>query len=169
YLNADRERQRAEVAETNWKSAAEEAQRKETKAREAETETKAVLDFFQKRVLSATRPKNQEGGLGRQVTVRQAVDYAEPNIAKAFAGHPLAEASIRQAMGITYFLCGDYDQAIQQHERALALRQAQLGQEHPDTMSSMQGLAQEYLGANRLTDALRLHEQVFKLRLAKLG
>ena len=40
-----------------------------------------MLGFFQDQVLSAARPEGQEGGLGKDVTLRRAVDAAEPKIA----------------------------------------------------------------------------------------
>jgi serine/threonine protein kinase len=169
YVHADTERRRAEAAEDNWKKAATEAGRKEQQAVQAAAETKAVLDFFQKQILSATRPKGQEGGLGREATIHQAIEQAIPEIAKSFPKQPLAEASIRQALGISYWLAGDYERAIKEHERALTLRESNLGHDHPDTMKSLQCLAQEYMGASRLNDAIRLHEQIFKLRKAELG
>jgi hypothetical protein len=79
YLNADAQRCRAEGAEENWKSAAEDA-------RKSEADVKAVLDFFKKRVLAAARPKGRGAdgiGLGPEATIREAVDAAEPRIAAA--------------------------------------------------------------------------------------
>ena len=43
-----------------------------------------VLGFLQDHVLAAARPEGQRGGLGKDVTVRAAVDAAEPTIAGAF-------------------------------------------------------------------------------------
>ncbi len=43
-------------------------------------EMKAVLEFFQNKVLAAARPKDQEGGLGRDVSLRTAFDTAESGI-----------------------------------------------------------------------------------------
>lgn len=86
-----------------------------------------MLSFFQDNVLSAGRPEGQEGGLGKKVTLRQAVDAAEPQIAGTLTGRPLVEAPIRDTLGMTYYYLGEYPQAIQQLERGLALYQAQLG------------------------------------------
>jgi hypothetical protein len=139
------------------------------RALKAEADTKAVLGFFQDNVLSAGRPKDQEGGLGNKVTLREAVDAAESAIVEAFADRPLVEASIRNTLGSTYRYLGDYPRAIQQHERALALREAKLGVEHPDTLSSRNNLAAAYWSAGRTAEAIRLEEQNLKQREAKLG
>src|SRR5207302_1462663 len=108
YLNADANRRRAEGAEASWRTAADEARAGEEKARQSEAETKAVLTFFNKRILGAAQPKGQGNpkgqgqGLGREATIRAAVDAAEPGIPAAFVQQPLAEASIREALGFTY-------------------------------------------------------------------
>jgi serine/threonine protein kinase/tetratricopeptide (TPR) repeat protein len=145
------------------------ARQGEMQARQSEAEMKAVLKFFEKRVLSAARPKGQGQGLGRDATIRDALDQAEPGITQAFEGQPLAEASIRRVLGITYWYAGDYDKAILQHERALALREAHLGIHDPGTLDSMTSLGQAYQSRGRLTDALRLHERTLELRKAVLG
>jgi serine/threonine protein kinase/tetratricopeptide (TPR) repeat protein len=169
YLNADAQRNRAEGAEANWIRAATEARAGEAKAVQSQAETKAVLDFFTKKILAAARPKGQEGGLGPQASIRAAMDHAEPGIAKAFAKQPLAEASVRQTLGITYWFMGEYPRAIAQHERELALRRGQLAADDPQTLNAMAHLAQAYQGAGQTRDALRLHEQIFALRKARLG
>ncbi len=145
------------------------ARAREEQARSAEAEANAVLQFFERRILSATRPKGQGWGLGREAKIGDAVDNAEPAIAEAFADKPLAEASIRRALGLTYWYMGDYAKAIAQHERALALRRAHLGSEHPDTLNSMTNLGQAYQSAGRLTDALPIYEETLKLRKALIG
>jgi serine/threonine protein kinase/tetratricopeptide (TPR) repeat protein len=141
----------------------------EAQARQSEADAKAVLEFFEKRVLSAARPKRQGQGLGPEATIRDAVDMAEPGIAGAFQGKPLVEASIRRALGLTYWYAGAYPLAIEQHEKALALRKAHLALDHPDTLNSMTNLAQAYQSAGRLTDALELLQDTLKLRKARLG
>jgi tetratricopeptide (TPR) repeat protein len=163
----------AEKKATEQRDQAEKA-RKDTaeerdRAVKAETDTKAVLGFYQDKVLSAGRPKDQEGGLGNQVTLQQAVDAAESAIAKAFVDRPLVEASIRETLGTTYWYLGDYTPAIQQQERALALRQAKLGPDHADTLHSCNELANAYWSAGRIADAIRLHERTLKQYEAQLG
>jgi len=140
---------------------------KETK--QSEENIKAVLEFFQDKILSAGRPEGQKGGLGPKVTLRQAVDRAEPDIAKSFADRPLVEASIRNALGTTYWYLGEYLQAMRQHERALALRKSKLGADHPDALESRNNLAEAYQFAGRIAEAIRLHEQTLKQMEATLG
>lgn len=167
--HADVERQRAESAEINWRAAAKDAKEGEAKAVQSQLETKAILDFFTKKVMAAARPKGQEGGLGPDASIRAAIDQAEPGIAKSLTKQPLAEASLRQTLGITYWFMGLYPQSIAQHERELALRSAKLPADHPDVLNAMAHLAQAYQAAGRTPDALKLHRKIFELRKVVLG
>ena len=110
-------------------------------AKRSEARSQAVLKFFQNKVLSAARPKGQEGGLSRDATVREALDQAEPEIATAFAGEPRVEASIRNTLGVSYWYLGAQDQAMRQQERALALCRQELGPGDPETVGVMNDLA----------------------------
>jgi tetratricopeptide (TPR) repeat protein len=156
--------QREKAEEQKWR-----AEDNAQKAANSEADTKAVLEYFQEKVLSAGRPKDQDGGLGKDVKLRQAVDAAEPTIAKAFADRPLVEASIRYTLGVTYRYLGDYPEAIQQIGRALALYEAKLGADHLEALEARNTLAIAYRQAGRTADAIRLHEQNLPLREVKLG
>jgi serine/threonine protein kinase/tetratricopeptide (TPR) repeat protein len=153
----------------NLRIAAAEAREGEARARKAESDSKAVLTFFQDRVLAAARPKGHPRGLGPEATIRGAINQAEPDIARAFAEQPLAEASIREVLGLTYWSLQDFPRAIKQHERALALRRAHLPPDDLDMMSSIGSLAHDYQLAGRLSDAVPLHEEALRLREGKLG
>ncbi len=96
-------------------------------------EAKVVRTFFQDGIIKAAQPEGQGGGLGRNVTVRQAVDAVEPKIAKQFQAQPLVEAAVRHTLGTSYQLLGENDKASRQLERALELRKKHLGETHEDT------------------------------------
>jgi tetratricopeptide (TPR) repeat protein len=110
-------------------------------------------------VISAARPKGWPGGLGKIVTLRQAVDAAEAEVAKAFADRPLAEASIREKLGSTYLDLEAPAMTVKQLERAMALREAMLGDDHPSTIACRNKPAMAYRRAGRPTDASRLYDQ----------
>ncbi len=138
----------------------------ERKARRSASEARAVLEFFLGKVLAAARPKDQDGGLGIDATIRAAVDAAEPRIAAAFRDQPTAEASIRDALGLTYGYLGEPSLAIQQHDRGLQLRRDALGPEHPDTLQSLNNLAAAYWAGGRLREAVPLLEEALRLKRA---
>jgi serine/threonine protein kinase len=145
------------------------AEKNEQQARESEAETKAVLQFFQDKVLAAGRPEDTEGGLGKDVTLRKAVDAAATEVASAFKEQPLVEASIRMVLGHTYDWLGEYELAIRHLERARSLRQDKLGPEHSDTLTTAHNLAHAYQEAGKFDRAQALCEEVLKLRAVKLG
>jgi serine/threonine protein kinase/tetratricopeptide (TPR) repeat protein len=158
---------RAEQARTQ--AALARATDEEQKARQSAAESQAVLKFFQDKVLAATRPEGQEGGLGKEVTIRRAVDAAEPKIAEAFRDQPAAEASIREALGLTYFYLDELALAIAQHERSRQLRRDTLGPDHPGTLAAMHNLAGAYQAAGRLKEAIQLNEETLQLLKAQHG
>jgi serine/threonine protein kinase/tetratricopeptide (TPR) repeat protein len=156
------ERDRAVAAEAQAKGESEKAERSAAEAR-------AVLGFFQDQVLSAARPEGLEGGLGKDVTMRTVVEVAEPKIAGAFADQPTTEASIRSVLGETYYYLGEPALAVRQRERALELRTARLGPDHPDTLESQNSLALAYWAAGQYDRAILLLERTLAARSAKLG
>ena len=142
------------------------AQAAEKAARRSEEETKAVLDFFTKTLLSAGRPGDVSlsdtfwaGGQGKDLTLRKAVDVAESQVAEAFADRPLGEASVREMLGLTYLNLGEAAQAVKQYERALELREGMQGVSHPDTAACRNQLAVAYRLAGRTVEAGRLFDQ----------
>ena len=102
---------RAREAERQALAARDNAAEQLRQAKRSEARMSTVLKFFQGKVLSAPRPKGQEGGLSRDATVREALDRAEPEIATAFGGEPLVEASIRNTLGVSYWYMGEQEKA----------------------------------------------------------
>ena len=144
------------------------ARQERDRAMQAEAASKAVLGFFQEKVLAAARPEGFYGGLGPGVTVRAAVESAEPAVAMAFTNHPLVEAGIRLVLGESYGYLGDHGRAVRQHERARSLRVAQLGSDHLETLNSMHFLARAYDAEGRSREALPLLEEIVKQYRARL-
>jgi tetratricopeptide (TPR) repeat protein/tRNA A-37 threonylcarbamoyl transferase component Bud32 len=132
-------------------------------------EADAVLSFLKSDVLAAARPADQDGGLGTEVTIRLAVDAAEPKIARVFNFQPVVEADLRDTLGTTYRYLGQPKLAIRQFERAVELRESQLGRDHPDTLTSRDNLAGACLDGGRIADAVALHESALRLRESRLG
>jgi tetratricopeptide (TPR) repeat protein len=145
------------------------AQQEEANAMRSASESKAVLAFVRDKILAAARPEGQEGGLGRQVTLRAAVDAAERSIAAGFVDQPTVEAAIRGALGTSYFHLGEPAMAIRQQDRAWALLAAALGPGHPDTLKSLNELADAFLLAGRIAESIPRYEEALNLRKARLG
>jgi tetratricopeptide (TPR) repeat protein/tRNA A-37 threonylcarbamoyl transferase component Bud32 len=140
-----------------------------SQSEEARKRAEAVLGFLKEDVLAAARPEGQEGGLGKDVTVRRAVDAAEPRIAQAFKDQPIVEAEVRDTLGLTYYDLGETTMAIRQFELAVDLRGARLGPDHPETLASRNALGEAYRLARRTSESIRYNEATLALAEAKLG
>jgi tetratricopeptide (TPR) repeat protein/predicted Ser/Thr protein kinase len=139
------------------------------RAIEAERRTKTVLGFFQDKVLTAARPAGKEGGLGHNATLRTAISNAEPSIAESFANQPQVEAAIRGVMGLTYVYLKEPTNAVRQLERAYALQKSELGEDHPDTLTTMAGLAQAHATGGGYEQALDICQRIFHLAQTRFG
>ena len=115
--------------EAEWKTALKElheVQASEAAARRSEKETKAILDFMKRTLLSAGHPGDVSladafwaAGQGKDVTLHKAVDVAESKVNETFADRPTAEAAVREMLGLAYLSVGDPTRAVKQYERAL--------------------------------------------------
>jgi tetratricopeptide (TPR) repeat protein len=161
-IEAHCQRDAAQAAVEAEKEAKETAQ-----AREAETQ--AVLEFVESRVFAAARPGGQEGGLGRDVSLRQAIAAALPVLEMSFPAKPLIEARLRLTVGWSLWYLGEVKSAAEQFQTARTLYTQHRPPAHPDTLRTMYGLAVMYSDQGRYDDAFRLHEQTLSLRKATLG
>ncbi len=134
-----------------------------------EAETQAVLGFVQDRVFAAARPEGQAGGLGRDVSLRRALEAALPFVDQGFGEQPLIEARLRMAMGTSFYFLGEAKIAAEQWDKARSLYTSQRGADHRDTLKSMDNLATAYAALGRQADALKLREESVELERAKLG
>ncbi len=141
------------------------AQKSMEEAKSVEADAKAMLAFFDKAILGAPRP--QQGG--KDVTLRQALDQAEPDVAKAFAGRPHVEAAIRERYGETYRQMGDLPAARRQYELAHKLRAKALGPDDSATLRSGNQLAAVYRQLGQYDLARPLYEDNHKRTLALHG
>jgi eukaryotic-like serine/threonine-protein kinase len=160
---------RARQAERAALSSRDDAAEQLRQANRSEARANAVLKFFQDKVLSAARPEGQEGGLSRDATVREALDRAEPEIATAFAGEPLVEASIRNTLGVSYWYLGDHAKALEQQKRAVALRRQEFGLEHPETVGAMNDLAIVLSQMGKFAEGQKILEEVVAVKRRTLG
>src|SRR5438067_1679184 len=150
-------------------AAAEAQKQAKQTAQDREAETTAVLDFVENKVFEAARPEGQGGGLGRDVTLRKAVEAALPFVEKGFADQPLIEARLRLTLGTSFYHLGEAKIAAEQYQTAFALYTKHSGPDHPDTLRSMMKLASSYAYLGRRADALKLREETLALMNAKLG
>jgi tetratricopeptide (TPR) repeat protein len=108
---------------------------------------------------------------GRQVKVVDLLDQAARDLEAEFPGASKIKGELLHTLGGTYSSLGLYDRAAELLSRALSVRQAALGPDHPDTLQSMYQLAVSYMGAarDRPNEAMPYFQEALKLRMAKLG
>ncbi len=145
-----------------------------TRAQTDQEIAQAVNEFLNDDLLATVAPSAEEGR-GKDVLMRDVLDVAAQRIEKAaapgekFADKPLIEASIRATLGETYRRLGEYESAEPQLERARQLRRDALGEEHPDTLSSMNSLSILYRKQSRYDEAEMLLVKTLEIRKRVLG
>jgi len=134
------------------------ARAKEKAAQNSENEIKGILRFFKKTLLSTGRPSDvslekafwagtqgkMDATVRKNITLRQAVDETEAKVAETFADLPMAEASVREMLGLAYLNLGAAEQGVQQLKRAFELREALHGEKADDTARCRNELAIAY-------------------------
>jgi serine/threonine protein kinase len=136
--------------------------------------TGAVNEFLQKDLLGQADLENQPqpGGAAERsanITVRELLDRAAKAVEGKFAEQPRTEAAVRLMLGDRYRALGRYAEALPHLERSVQLRSAQLGADHPDTLTSKHSLAELYRAQGKYDRAEPLLQQVLAGRLARLG
>jgi serine/threonine protein kinase len=168
-VNREQARRQAEADKLEISTQKNIAQANEKAARDQEAETKAVLHFVEDKVFAAARPKGRPGGLGPEVTLRQAIEAALPFVQKSFADQPLVEARLRQTLGTSFWCLGDAKTAAEQYEEARRLYARYRGSDDPVTLACMNNLANSFADLGRHAEALALRKETLSLQTAKLG
>jgi serine/threonine protein kinase/tetratricopeptide (TPR) repeat protein len=86
-----------------------------------------------------------------------------------FDDNPLIAATFRHTLAEIYSSLGMYDKAIELGEQSLETRRRLLGDDHPDTLSSMHAAAGYLTQVGRTEDAVALAEEAFEGRRRVLG
>jgi eukaryotic-like serine/threonine-protein kinase len=146
----------ARAAERAANAARDQAETMEAEARAANAASQDVLKFIEEKVFAAARPQGRAGGLGREVTLRQAIDEAEPTIALSFADRPLVEVKVRRMLAVTYHHLSEWDKAEEQFEKCLAICDQKLDRRHPDYHTYVAQVALHFSKEHREGEARKL-------------
>ncbi len=133
---------------------------------------KAVTDFLQNDLLAQASARTQarpDTKPDPDMKVRTALDRAAARIAGKFDARPAVEASIRQTIGETYRGLGLYPEAQRELERAVELRQRVLGEDHRDTLTSMNDLADLHRRQGKYAQAETVYTKVLEVERRVLG
>jgi tetratricopeptide (TPR) repeat protein/tRNA A-37 threonylcarbamoyl transferase component Bud32 len=141
----------------------------EAAARESDATASAVLNFVKTNIFAAAQPKTTEQGLGKNVTLREALEKAEPQIAATFGNRPKVELELRKILGLTLSKLEDPRRAISQHERALELARSLYGLDSEEVLLLEKWLAIEHFNTGQIADGLGLFEELLARRKKQLG
>jgi eukaryotic-like serine/threonine-protein kinase len=157
FVRWSRQKERAEQAE-KWVAA------------EAAIAT-AVNSFLQHLLgqadITAQPGKNAERD--PDIKVSTLLDRASKQLEGKFAGQPLTEAAVRRTLGRAYMALAKYDEARQHLDRALALRSAALGANHPATLEIKNDLGELAWTQGKCDEAESLLREAIAGRTAQLG
>jgi tetratricopeptide (TPR) repeat protein len=136
-----------------------------TRLRQIETINNTVFDIFAEFDIRQVK----QGKDPVEYVLAQKLIGAGRKLDETTINDPLVLASLRHRLGMTLLSLGRAAEAIEFLEWSWATRQAKLGPDHPDTLTSMNNLAAGYRDAGKLDLALSLLEETLKLTKAKLG
>ena len=135
------------------------AEERDRTARERDTAQQVVT--FLTELFEVSDP---DVSAGTSVTARELLDRGAERIDDELTGQPVVQARLLGTIGGVYGSLGVYDRAATLLERALALRRATLGPEHPDTAQSMEALAEAYRELARFDDAEAMHREALAIK-----
>jgi len=132
-----------------------EVARQRDRAEEEAAKAQAVSRFMSE-TLGAANP----WGAGYDVTVVEALDQAAAKIATAFPDQPLLEAEARHTIGAAYKNLGHYDRARSLLEAAGDTRTSLLGNDDPQSVLTLQSLAEVAWRDSRFDEAVELTREL---------
>ncbi|KAH0556587.1 hypothetical protein GP486_005564 [Trichoglossum hirsutum] len=77
--------------------------------------------------------------------------------------------TVFNGFALVYYYCGRHSESSRLYESVIEARRRNLGDEHPDTLTSMDNLASGYGALGRVQDAVELHERALEARKRTLG
>lgn len=140
--------------------------RAERVAREEAAVAEAVSQFFNEDLFAVA-----DGGAepDPELTMRGLLDRAALQLEGRFREQPRVEASVRAALGRTYFNLGQYAAALSHWERAATLCRDALGEEHRQTLLARSDVARARLALEQRMEARELAEDVLASATATYG
>jgi len=140
------------------------AQERDRANREAAA-SQRVADFMV-RMFKVSDPSEARGN---SVTAREILDKAANEADTGLASDPVLQARLLAVMGNTYEGLGLYARAESLLARSLEIRRRVLGPDNPDTLASMNDLAETIRWQGRFPEAEKLYREAWEGRQRVLG
>jgi serine/threonine protein kinase/tetratricopeptide (TPR) repeat protein len=106
---------------------------------------------------------------GETITARELLDKASSAVDGQLSEQPELRAQLAAIMGEVYLSLGLVGRADTLSSKSLDIRSRTLGAEHPDTLTSMNDVANVHFHQGRFADAEQLHASVLATRTRTLG
>jgi len=107
--------------------------------------------------------------VGNTVTAREVLDKASKDIDTGLSKDPELQARMMHVMGNAYSNLGLYARAQSLFERSFKISSSAVGQENPETLSTMNDLSWALFQQGRLTEAESLQRKVLEVQRRVLG
>ena len=128
------------------------------RAQEHEAETRAVLDFVEKKILGRLG-RRRKAAWALKLLSAAPIEAAVRFVDQGFDKQPLIAACLRMALGTSFYFLGDGNAAADQYGKARTIYTSQLGPDHLYTLRSIDNLANAYASQGRQSEALKLREE----------
>ena len=113
--------------------------------------------------------KMKEAGEPLEAALAQRLRAAARQLEGEAVGDPLTTATLQDRLGDSLRALGFAEDALPLHEKALAVREAERGKDHPETLQSLNGLATAHRDLGRSESALPLFEEGLRRARTTLG
>ena len=165
------------VAATSWQAVA--ATHESVRAQQAETDAKRDRNLAQREAANATASMQILVGmleavspgeaLGREPTVREALDAAAATIGDLAQGNTVVEATVRNTLGTVYQSLGEYDTAEAMLRESIVLFEEADGATARTTLSVCRNLGAVLIDVGRLDEAETLVRETLRKATDALG
>ncbi|MBL9119555.1 MAG: serine/threonine protein kinase [Phycisphaerae bacterium] len=135
-------------------------------AREESAISQAITEFLRNDVFASATPAV---ALGREITVREALDAASRRVEGRFADLPRAEAGVRSALGAAYIDIGRFEEAIRHLTVEVELRTRVEGADALPTLIAAGKLAYAIERSGNVGDAVARKEDILRRSARSLG
>ena len=142
------------------------AQRERDQAQHEFARAEAVKDFVTE-MLSSVDPAIAQSM--DKALMLMVLDEAAQGIEGQFTDQPLTQAELRSVIGTTYMSLGLYEEASPQLTAALETRRRVLGNDHPDTLSTISFMGWVLMVLGRYEEALPYYTNALEDRRRVLG
>lgn len=140
------------------------AQQERDRAQQALAEAEQITEFLIG-MFESNDPAQQRG---KDVTAQDLLRRGQRQ-AEELRDHPLVQARMLEAIGRVYHATADYAQARALLERALSIREARLGVNHPDVAQTLSLLTETLRYQGRYVDADAAAQRALDIRVRAFG